>query len=48
MLLNFFMVFCLFLIRFFIELRILDMVATTKFSSYVDIFLALANRFRDI
>ena len=38
MLINFFNAFCLFLITFFIELRILDIVAATKFSSYVYIF----------
>ena len=48
MLLNFCSVFCLFLIGCFIELRILDIVATTKCSPYVDTFSALANGFQDM
>ena len=46
--LNFLVAFCLFVIRCFIESRIFDIVATTKCSSYVDIFLALAYRFLEI
>ena len=48
MFLNFLVAVCLFVIRCFIELRIFEIVATTKCSSYVDIFLALANGFLDM
>ena len=48
MLLSFLVAFCLFVIRCFMESRIFDIVATTKCSSYVDIFLALANGFVEI
>ena len=42
MLVNFLVAFCLLVIRYFIESRIFEIVATTKCSSYVEIFLALA------
>ena len=45
MFLNFLVAVCLLVIKCFIELRILEIVATTKCSSYVDIFLALAKGF---
>ena len=48
MLLSFLVAVCLFIIRCFFESRIFEIVATTKCSSYVHIFLALANRFLEM
>ena len=48
MLLNFLIAVCRLVIKCFIESRILEIVATTKCSSYVDIFLALAKGFLEM